>query len=64
MNQNAPIVADEPRKESRDNRRGNVNQKQTKDKTKDKTKGPKKQERLVNLEKATGGSGTGREEGR
>ena len=54
MNQNAPIVADEPRKESRDNRRGNVNQKQTKDKTKDKTKGPKKQERLVNLEKATG----------
>ena len=54
MNQNAPIVADEPRKESRDSRRGNVNQKQTKDKTKDKTKGPKKQERLVNLEKSTG----------
>lgn len=50
MNQNAPIVADEPRKESRDSRRGNVNQKQTKDRA----KGPKKQERLVNLEKSTG----------
>ncbi len=50
MNQNAPIVADEPRKESRDNRRGNVSQKQTRDRT----KGPKKQERLVNLEKTTG----------
>lgn len=50
MNQNAPIVADEPRKESRDSRRGNVNQKQTKDRA----KGPKRQERLVNLEKSTG----------
>lgn len=54
MNQNAPLVVDEPRKESRDSRRGNVNQKQVKDKVKEKTKGPKKQERLVNLEKSTG----------
>lgn len=49
INQNAP-AAEEPRKESRDNRRGGQSQKQTKEKG----FGPKKQERLVNLEKNAG----------
>ena len=50
MNQNAPIVAEEPRKESRDNRRGNNNQKQDRERN----VGPKKQERFMNLEKNSG----------
>ena len=45
LNQSAPVAAEEPRKESRDPRRVNAPQKQTRE------RGPKKQERLVNLEK-------------
>ena len=50
MNQNAPAVAEEPRKESRDNRRGSSNQKQGRERN----SGPRKQERFMNLEKTSG----------
>lgn len=49
MNQNAP-AAEEPRKESRDNRRGGNGQKQGRERN----SGPRKQERFMNLEKNGG----------
>ena len=51
MKQEAPVVTEELRKESRDRRSG---QSQKQSKTKEKGVGPKKQERLVNLEKNAG----------
>ena len=49
MNQGA-AMGEEPRKESRDNRRGNAAQKQSHERS----KGPKNQENLISLEKSTG----------
>ncbi len=49
MNQNTP-AAEEPRKESRDNRRGGSGQKQGRERN----SGPRKQERFMNLEKNGG----------